>query len=121
MVTDLYQLTMVSSYLRRDMTAPATFSLFERDLPPTRGFLGAAGLEDSLQFLQDFRFDDEDPDYLATIGHSTEVLRRLSSRRFTGDRRPCSSRLPNVTGYGEGKDHSEADRKEKTCAPSLER
>ncbi|RSS56984.1 hypothetical protein EF909_13145 [Streptomyces sp. WAC01280] len=35
--TDLYEVTMALSYLREDMRAPATFSLFVRDLPPGRG------------------------------------------------------------------------------------
>ena len=36
----------------RGMRHEATFSLFVRDLPPTRGFLVAAGLEPCLQFLE---------------------------------------------------------------------
>jgi len=40
--TDLYELRMAASHLRRGMTAPATFSLFARRLPPDRGFLVAA-------------------------------------------------------------------------------
>ncbi|MFI9809203.1 hypothetical protein ACIHEJ_33480 [Streptomyces sp. NPDC052301] len=39
--TDLYEVTMAMSYLREDMWAPATFSLFARHLPPGRGFLVA--------------------------------------------------------------------------------
>ena len=49
--TDLYEVTMAMSYLREGMTAPATFSLFVRDLPPERGFLVAAGLEPALDYL----------------------------------------------------------------------
>jgi hypothetical protein len=37
LLTDLYELNMAVSYLRRGMTGPATFSLFVRDLPPTGG------------------------------------------------------------------------------------
>jgi nicotinate phosphoribosyltransferase len=85
LVTDLYQLTMASSYLQRGMTAPATFSLFVRDLPPTRGFLVTAGLENCLQFLEEFRFEAGDLDYMATLGLPPDVLQALSSLRFTGD------------------------------------
>lgn len=85
LVTDLYQLTMAASYLQRGMTAPATFSLFVRNLPPTRGFLVAAGLEDCLEFLEEFHFDPSDLDYLATLGLPREVLRAFASLRFTGD------------------------------------
>ncbi len=49
--TDLYELTMPTSYLRRGMTGPATFSLFARQLPAERGFLVSAGLADCLDHL----------------------------------------------------------------------
>ena len=52
LLTDLYELNMAASYLRRGMTGLATFSLFVRQLPADRGFLVAAGLEDCLRFLE---------------------------------------------------------------------
>ncbi|WOX26159.1 nicotinate phosphoribosyltransferase [Streptomyces solicathayae] len=52
--TDLYEVTMALSYLREGMRAPATFSLFVRDLPPGRGFLVTAGLEPALEYLSRF-------------------------------------------------------------------
>ena len=64
LLTDLYELNMAASYLRRSMTGQATFSLFVRKLPPGRGFLVAAGLADCLQFLEDFSFTADDLDYL---------------------------------------------------------
>ena len=51
--TDLYEVRMAASYLRRDITGPATFSLFSRRLPASRGFLVAAGLADVLDFLDE--------------------------------------------------------------------
>jgi nicotinic acid phosphoribosyltransferase len=36
-LTDLYEVTMALSYVREGMTAPATFSLFVRNLPHDRG------------------------------------------------------------------------------------
>ncbi|MFI8962876.1 nicotinate phosphoribosyltransferase [Streptomyces sp. NPDC053493] len=68
--TDLYEVTMALSYLREDMRAPATFSLFVRDLPPGRGFLVAAGLEPALDFLSRFRVGRAD------LLEFSEVLRR---------------------------------------------
>ena len=60
LLTDLYELNMAASYLRRSMTGTATFSLFVRALPPGRGFLVAAGLADCLRFLEDFSFTEDD-------------------------------------------------------------
>ena len=85
LLTDLYELKMAASYLRRGMDAPATFSLYVRNLPLERGFLVAAGLEAALAHLASFAFESEDLAYLATIGFdadATDALRRL---RFDGD------------------------------------
>ena len=56
LLTDLYELNMAASYLRRGMQGKATFSLFVRHLPSQRGFLVAAGMEDCLSFLAHFQF-----------------------------------------------------------------
>ena len=85
LVTDLYQLNMAASYLRRGMTSPATFSLFVRSLPETRGFLVAAGLEDCLSWLECFAFDDEDLEWLRTQGFDDDVVEAFAEIRFTGD------------------------------------
>ncbi len=85
LVTDFYELNMAASYLRHEMTGTATFSLFCRRLPESRGFLVAAGLEDSLSFLEEFAFDEADLEYLAHIGFADGDLRRFRSLRFTGD------------------------------------
>ena len=85
LVTDLYELTMAASYLRRGMTQPATFSLFARKLPPSRGFLVAAGLEDVLRLLQEVTFDETDLDWLASQGFDAQTVDAFRDLRFTGD------------------------------------
>jgi len=83
--TDLYELTMAASYLREGMHGPATFSLFARTLPPGRSFLVAAGLEDVLNFLRDFRFSDDALSYLDSLDLFDPVfLERLHGLRFNG-------------------------------------
>ena len=85
LITDLYELTMAASYLRRGMTAPATFSLYVRGLPSDRGFLVAAGIDDCLDYLEGFRFEDQDLEWLAHHGFSLETVDALRDLRFTGD------------------------------------
>jgi nicotinate phosphoribosyltransferase len=85
LVTDLYELTMASSYLRRAMTESATFSLFARKLPRGRGFLVAAGLEDVLRLLAEYAFDDTDLAWLAAHGFDAPTIEALAALRFTGD------------------------------------
>ncbi len=84
--TDLYEITMAASYLREAMHAPGTFSLFVRKLPKNRSFLIAAGLEDVLNYLRDFRFSDKAIGYLASLGlfeaGFLDFLRKLG---FTGE------------------------------------
>ncbi len=84
--TDLYELTMAVSYLRRQMTAPATFSLFVRDLPPQRGFLVAAGLADCLDHLESLKLTpDEVGDVAGMLGLTAADRARLRRLRFTGE------------------------------------
>ncbi|MEI5525477.1 nicotinate phosphoribosyltransferase [Streptomyces brasiliscabiei] len=83
--TDLYEVTMAMSYLREGMTAPATFSLFVRDLPPERGFLITAGLESALDHLAGFHVGPEDVDaFAAALHRPRRDLEPLLGLEFTG-------------------------------------
>ncbi len=60
LLTDLYEFTMAAALLAEGRAeAPATFSLFIRNLPPSRGYLVAAGLHEAVRFLRDWRFDED--------------------------------------------------------------
>lgn len=83
--TDLYEVTMALSYLREDMRAPATFSLFVRDLPPGRGFLVAAGLEPALDYLARFRVGRSDvQEFAEALRRPVEDLAPLNGLSFDG-------------------------------------
>ncbi|MDV9186762.1 nicotinate phosphoribosyltransferase [Streptomyces sp. SR27] len=83
--TDLYEVTMALSYLREDMRAPATFSLFVRDLPPGRGFLVAAGLEPALDYLSRFRVGRSDVlEFAEALRRPVEDLEALHGLSFDG-------------------------------------
>lgn len=85
LLTDLYALNMAASYLARGMTGSAVFSLFVRRLPPNRGFLVSAGLEDCLAFLEGFGFDAAELEWLEQHGFAGPTLERLEPLRFTGE------------------------------------
>ena len=86
LVTDLYELNMAASYLKRAMTAPATFSLFIRELPEGWGFFVANGLEACLDHLEHLRFTDDDLDFLRqSQGYDDATLDAFRDLRFTGD------------------------------------
>lgn len=86
LLTDLYQLTMAQSYLQSKKSEAATFSLFVRSYPPNRGYFVSAGLQDVLEFLRGFAFDQEAIDYLrSTRMFAAEFLDFLKGLRFTGE------------------------------------
>jgi nicotinate phosphoribosyltransferase len=83
--TDLYELNMAASYLRRGMDGLATFSLYVRDMPKQRGFLVSAGLDDCLGFLESFSFEEEELEYLASIGFDRRAIDDFRDVRFEGE------------------------------------
>jgi nicotinate phosphoribosyltransferase len=86
LLTDLYQLNMLEAYLANGQTEPAVFEFFFRRLPARRGFLLAAGLEQTLDYLENLRFSSEDVDWLTRTGRfSARLIDYLSQLRFTGD------------------------------------
>jgi len=86
LLTDLYELTMAAAFFAEGIGGQATFSLFTRRLPPNRGFLVAAGLEDALEYLRAFRFTDRAIAYLDSLGRfRSDFLDHLRGLRFTGE------------------------------------
>ena len=86
LLTDLYQLNMMQSYLEHGMTGTAVFEFFCRKLPPRRRFLMAAGLAQAVEFLEAVRFSAADLDWLRETGRfSADFLGYLAGFRFTGE------------------------------------
>ena len=86
LLTDLYQLTMAQGYFHSKKVEPATFSLFVRAYPSHRGYFVSAGLEDVLNFLEEFAFQPEDIDFLrSTKIFANDFLEFLKGLRFTGE------------------------------------
>lgn len=77
-LTDLYELTMAAAYFENNLRAHGSFELFVRSLPPQRGFLLAAGLEQCLKFLEKLVFRGEEIEYL----RSQPVFRQISPAFF---------------------------------------
>ncbi len=86
LLTDLYELTMSAGYFKRGMHEEATFDLFVRELPDSRNFLIACGLEQALDYLQSLHFTSESINYLGTLGlFEDDFLDYLGNFRFTGE------------------------------------
>lgn len=85
LLTDLYQLTMLQGYFQYGMEDTAVFELFVRKLPAKRSFLLAAGLEQALDYLENFRVTSDECAWLERSGlFSADFLDYLSRLRFTG-------------------------------------
>jgi len=86
LLTDLYQLSMLQTYVEHGMEEPAVFEFFARKLPPGRQFLLAAGLEQVLDYLASLRFEAWELDWLKQSGKfSASFIEYLAHLRFEGD------------------------------------
>jgi nicotinate phosphoribosyltransferase len=93
LLTDLYQLTMTYGYWKNGLDKKeGVFHLFYRKKPFGGGFAIAAGLEQAIHLITNFRYEKSDLDYLATLKDSTgtilfpkEFLDYLSDFKFTCD------------------------------------
>jgi nicotinate phosphoribosyltransferase len=64
LLTDLYQISMAYAYWKSNKNDVAVFDLFFRKNPFKGEFTIFAGLEDCLKYIEDFKFDESDLDYL---------------------------------------------------------
>jgi nicotinate phosphoribosyltransferase len=85
--TDLYQLTMVGGYVRKEKKDQwANFDYFFRKIPDDGGYCVLAGLSDLIDYIRDLSFSREDLAYLDNLNiFSTELLTYLEGFKFTGD------------------------------------
>ena len=99
LLTDLYELTMMQGYFHAEnANETVIFDAFFRTIPDGNGFSIAAGLEQVIDYVKNLHFDQEDINYLRTVGLFTEdFLVYLKTFRFTGDiyrRSGRNDRLP---------------------------
>jgi len=89
LLTDLYELTMAAAYFENQFNPRASFELFVRSLPPERGYLLAAGLEQALDYLESLAFTDAEVDFLRrhpVFSHVGDAFfDYLRGLRFTGE------------------------------------
>jgi len=87
LLTDLYQLTMAYGYWKLGRAEQeAVFHLFFRKPPFAGGYAVAAGLGPALEYLQAFRFDESDIQYLATLtGNDGEPLFEVDFLSYLAD------------------------------------
>lgn len=72
LLTDFYQLSMAYAYWKEGIDRKeSVFHLFFRKPPFQGGFTVACGLEQAVSFLQNFRYQESDLDYLRSLKNSS--------------------------------------------------
>ena len=87
LLTDLYELTMMQGYYKReDKNVDVIFDAFYRVNPDGNGYAISCGLEQVIELIENFRFNKEDIDYLASLNiFEPDFLEYLKAFKFTGD------------------------------------
>ena len=87
MMTDFYELTMAQTYFDQGkQNEIGYFNIFFRSNPFKGGYSMTGGLSETIKYLQYFKFEEVDIDYLRSTGSFTEeFLTYLKDLKFTGD------------------------------------
>lgn len=86
LLTDFYELTMMQGYFKSGINETVIFDAFHRKNPCGGGYSIACGLEQVIEYINNLHFNDEDIDYLRTLGYFDEdFLEYLKNFHFTGD------------------------------------
>lgn len=87
MMTDFYELTMAQTYFdagKKDKVG--YFDIFFRSNPFGGGYTITGGLDNMIEYIQNFHFDEENLTFLKNTGKfSDEFLTYLKDLKFTGD------------------------------------
>ena len=88
--TDFYELSMAAAYFNSNQKdSIGLFEMFVRKLPKNRSYLVAAGLEQVIYFLINYRFKHDHIEYLRSLKIFSNVSDRffeyLSELKFTGN------------------------------------
>lgn len=87
LVTDLYELTMAQTYfLEGKKDEILYFDIFFRENPFKGGYTISGGLDEIIEYIENFHFTAEDIEYLQSLNlFQKDFLEYLKTLRFTGD------------------------------------
>ena len=87
LMTDFYELTMAQTYFDQGETEKKVyFDVFFRDNPFHGGYAISGGLDNIVDYINNFRITEEDLTYLRRLGNFNEAfLGYLKNLRFQGD------------------------------------
>ncbi len=87
MLVDFYELTMSQTFFDTgDKDVETYFDIFFRTNPLESGYSISGGLDEIIDFIRDFHFNEADIDYLRSTNYFSEkFLNYLSNLKFNGD------------------------------------
>lgn len=87
LMTDFYELTMAQTYFNEGKKDEIVyFDIFFRKNPFNGGYTISGGLDETIEFIENFKFDESDINYLRSLGNfNEEFLNYLSNLKFSGD------------------------------------
>ncbi len=87
LMTDFYELTMAQTYFESDKKDEQVyFDVFFRKNPFEGGYTISGGLDNIIDYIQNFKIEDKHINYLRSLNKfSEEFLEYLRNLKFTGD------------------------------------
>lgn len=87
LMTDFYELTMAQTYFNlNEKDKIVYFDIFYRKNPFNGGYAISGGIDNIIEYIENFKIDEEDIDYLRSLKcFSEEFLAYLKNLKFTGD------------------------------------
>lgn len=86
LLTDLYELTMMQGYYKTGNKETVVFDAFYRTNPCGGGYAVTAGLEQLVDYIKNLHFEEDDIEYLRSLGlFDDDFLDYLSRFHFSGD------------------------------------
>lgn len=87
LMTDFYELTMAQTYFNEGKKDEKVyFDIFFRKNPFEGGYTMSGGLDETIKYIENFRFSERDIEYLKSLGKfNDEFLDYLTDLEFKGD------------------------------------
>ena len=87
LMTDFYELTMSQTYFNDGKKDNIVyFDIFFRNNPFNGGYTMSGGLEEIINYIKNFKFEEEDINYLKSLGiFNEDFLDHLKNLKFKGD------------------------------------
>lgn len=87
LMTDFYELTMAQTYFNEGKKDEVVyFDVFFRKNPFEGGYTMSGGLQETIEYIKNFKYGEEEIAYLRSLGlFNDEFLNYLKDLKFTGD------------------------------------